>query len=512
MSNQEKDKLAGVMASATAPAGGATATVVARALPDEPQALDEPGIAFWAALRNRVDAISYPRYRDFIDRVFCAGSAPLIKNLAESCMRVCIPIDRGGCGPADMNPDQKLVVARLSHGMHAYEALQTATEIFLLLECGLFVEDYPGGTPPLPGPDGRVVGAGGQPVDKGALTKLLEQNLPGGRLRYIDMIMSAGFPGDTVLLPFCEPQALRARASCPCLLELIWSYWHEEGMLAQSMNAISMRFQNRRSVEGRDPLAHLTVDPLRPLSNLMWGYVQDEQHRLSLARRAYEYDHEYGLTLVGKAVPKLRSVDSRSKFIETFHDLLYRCSVFYREERNLQYVPDAFVLLNAAKDVHQLLAQGAHNQFGDLPSTARQEMLMQMWLLARPQLREFLGRRPMMPYQEDWMANIDALKTLQGWTDVSITHFHNLANYGEQILLSLRWFDWMNQNDPAVARAWAKFFRPEILGYIHAYRVVTGVDLTLDPKDDGGTSDRATKPSELLRRRLEQQRSTQAGA
>ena len=73
-----------VLLAATAPAGGATATVVARALPDEPQALDEPGIAFWAALRNRVDAISYPRYRDVIDRVFCAGSAPLIKNLAES--------------------------------------------------------------------------------------------------------------------------------------------------------------------------------------------------------------------------------------------------------------------------------------------------------------------------------------------------------------------------------------------------------------------------------------------
>ena len=43
-----------------------------------------------------------------------------------------------------------------------------------------------------------------------------------------------------------------------------------------------------------------------------------------------------------------------------------------------------------------MLAQGAHNQFGDLPSTARQEMLMQQWLLARPEFREFLPTRIMV--------------------------------------------------------------------------------------------------------------------
>ena len=33
----------------------------------------------------------------------------------------------------------------------------------------------------------------------------------------------------------------------PCLLELIWSYWQEEGMLVQTMNALARRFQNIRS-------------------------------------------------------------------------------------------------------------------------------------------------------------------------------------------------------------------------------------------------------------------------
>ena len=48
---------------------------------------------------------------------------------------------------------------------------------------------------------------------------------------------------------------LRTELSDPCLLELIWSYWHEEGMLVQTLNAISLRFQNRRGSRDRDPLA-----------------------------------------------------------------------------------------------------------------------------------------------------------------------------------------------------------------------------------------------------------------
>jgi hypothetical protein len=359
---------------------------------------------------------------------------------------------------------------------------------------------------PLPGVDGRVVAGGGYSVNRADLTKLLEGMMPAGRLPYIESVLGA-LGGHEVRLPFCNTtDPLSSRASCPCFIELIWSYWHEEGMLVQAMNAVSLRFQNRRSGDAREPLANMTVDPLRPLGNLLWGYIQDEQHRLSVLRRAYEYDHEYGLTLQGRAVQSMRSVDSRSKFIETFHDLLYRCSVFYREERNLQYVPDTFTLLNAIKDLHQLLAQGAHNQFGDLPTVSRQEMLMQQWLLARPQFREFLGRRPMVPYQDDWMASVDALKSLYGWSDVSVTHFRNLAVYGEQIILPLRWFHWMAQNDAAVARSWAKFFRPEIQGYIHAYRAVTGVDLAADPRDDAQVAARATKPSELLRKRLTEQR------
>jgi len=73
----------------------------------------------------------------------------------------------------------------------------------------------------------------------------------------------------------------------PFFFELIWSYWQEEGMLVQTVNAIARRFQNIRNPRGGpDPLANMEIGSLFPLSNLLWGYVQDEPHRLSVMRRA----------------------------------------------------------------------------------------------------------------------------------------------------------------------------------------------------------------------------------
>ena len=246
-------------------------------------------------------------------------------------------------------------------------------------------------------------------------------------------------------------------------------------------------------------MANLEIDPLRPLNNLFWGYIQDEQHRLSVVRRGYEYDHHYGLRLYGKAVPELRPADSRSKFLEAFHNLLHLCTIYFRQDDDTTVIADAFPLLNALKEVHLILSQGAHNQFGDLPSTARIEMLMQQWLLARPEFREFLPTRIMVAYPEPWMDRVDAMKKLQGWSDVSILHFRNLAMFGEQILLSVRYGAWSDVNDPVQAANWARFWRSAIQGYIHAYRAVTGVDLTLESVD-------FTLPSVHLRKRLARQR------
>ena len=306
---------------------------------------------------------------------------------------------------------------------------------------------------------------------------------------------------------------LREKLTNPCFLEMIWSYWHEEGQLVQTMAAISMRFQNRRRPGRTDPLANLEIDPIRPLNNLLWGYIQDEQHRLTVARRAFEYDHHYGITLLGKAVPHVRGADSRSRFLEAFHNLLSRSAAYYKEVDDTTVVADAFPVLNALREVHLLLSEGQHNQYGDLPWTARQEMLMQQWILARQEFRDFLPSRLMVVYPEPWMERVDAMKRMQGWTDITVRHFRDLAVYGEMIVLSIRFGNWSTVTDRDQAANWARFWREQVQWYVHAYRAVTGVDLSSEIQDvrearRSGSAERYAQPSTHLRRRLAEQRRT----
>jgi hypothetical protein len=390
------------------------------------------------------------------------------------------------------------------YGVGAYEMLKTATQVFLLLEAGVADTNDPKVfRHELPFDEREESGRRGELMTQEDVKRQLATYLgQDNRLPYLDRVIRVAFP-DEDKRPYAAMHSyglLESRALYPSMIELIWSYWHEEGMLVQTMAAISRRFQNVRGPGDRDPLAHLEIDPLRPLNNLLWGYVQDEWNRLTLQRRAYEYDHQYGLTIYGKAVPQMRTADSRSKFLEAFHHLLHLCSVFYKEDNDTTVVADGFPLLNALKEVHMVLAHGAHNQFGDLQWTARAEMLMQQWLLARPEMRDFLQSRPMVPYKEPWMPQVDTMKTLQGWSDVSVTHFRDLAVYGEQILLSVRYGDWIGINDENSAKNWARYWRPEVQGYLHAYRAVSGVDLTNPDTVD------TTMPAIHLRKRLATQR------
>jgi len=297
---------------------------------------------------------------------------------------------------------------------------------------------------------------------------------------------------------------LRQKLTCPVMLELIWSYWHEQGMLVQSMFAIRDRFQNRRQGPAPDPLAAMEIGYLRPLNNILWGYIQDEQHRLTLIRRSYEYDHHYGLSLQGKAITPPQTADSRSKFLEAFHNLLYLCVVFFKEDDDTNRKADAFPVLNAIKEVHFLLSEGAQNQFSDLPTTSRIEMLMEQWLLARPEMQQFLPSRESVAYPEDWMGPVDAMKTMQGWSNTSVMYFHDLAVFGEQILLSIRYNVWSKIIDRQSAANWARIWRSEIQGYLHAYRTVTGVDVSIEPTE-ARLKERRLDPSLLLMQRLQEQ-------
>lgn len=311
--------------------------------------------------------------------------------------------------------------------------------------------------------------------------------LPAGYLEHKLEETRRQFPG--VALP------RGARTAYLPAVELIWNYWLEEGMLVQSLNVILARFQNRR-IPGRDPLARFDVTPLLPLRNRLWGYAEDELHRLTVRRRAVEYEYEYGFTLIGRAVPRPQVVaERRNGFLGTFHQVLFLAHRFFKDLDDLTVQPDAFPLYRALRDCHIVLSQGTQNQYGEMAVAARAEFLVMQSILAEPQMKEFLGGRPMTPYPEEWMDRVDTMKTIQGWTDTSIMHFNDLAEIGEQLVLTIRLGNWA---DPAVgateASAWAQAFRNGIQKYAAAYRSATGVDLAHEPNDE--------MPSTLLARRL----------
>lgn len=462
--------------------------------------------ALWPAIRNRTAAIGFDRYKKFIDCVFCEN--PTADPFNDVRQRI---IDRY-VNPACLDDPTDQLKNRLSiYGPYAYSVLKLATQTFLTLESGVVIRDNTAGKPKIFDIEKERIRVNDFSLTVQKLKDELTAYLaPADQLPYLNRIVTNLITLDPQnideVLPYCLG-VLQFRLTSPSLIELIWSYWLEEGMLVQTMNAIARRFQNRRG-SPNDPLGELEFDPLRPLNNLIWGFIQDEHNRLTVPRRAHEYLHHYGLSLMGKAVPDLNPADTRSKFIESFHNLLSAAARFFKEDSDTTVIADAFPLLNALKDVHLILAEGAHNQFGDLTWTARAEMLTIQWMLARPEMKEFLRGRYMVPYQEDWMGAVDSMKKLQGWTDTTITHFYELAVTGERILLSIRYGDWSDiENIEDQAKNWARSCKPEIQRYIYAYQTVTGVDLSADIVDSRDAATRYLQPSVLLNRRLTEQMS-----
>lgn len=492
-------------------AGGPIQVTLERASvpPTEDQAL-------WIAIRNRTDAIGFDRYAAFIDRLLCEGNDIGVATCggAEAASDE-VPDESGAgeFGAPSMEARLQDLRSRPSiYGGDAYKLLSIATHAFLLFEGGVAItparnaatgDPTGSGQDDMPGEESRL----GRPITfaqaRSQLADYLRNqigNIGGTGLPYLKRVVDALLDSGsrTVGLPFCEG-TLRNRLHCPAMIELLWCFWQEQGFLVQAMNAIELRFQNRRRGPN-DPLVNLALDPIRPFANLMWGFVQDRD-RLSVARRSHEYSYSYGFELEGKAVGGERPVESRTKFIEAFHTLLYRAAQFYAEDANTTFRADGFTLLQALKDVHLEMAEGYNNQADELKRTARAEMLTMQWLFARPEMREFLRGRAMVPYREKWMGQVDTMKRMLGGPEVSVTHFRELADSGEKVCLSVRFNDWIAVNDQTQALNWARYFKPEIQAYLHAYQAVTGVDLAAEMIDTRRSQDRYVQPSVHLRQR-----------
>ncbi len=452
-------------------------------------------LALWVLILKGTEALSFKNFEDYMNAIFCSTDHTLAARELETVSR--------------LSGTRSLPFM----GIDAYRCVKIAAEAFVMVNCmvdGIFTErDVKRLRDSVPLIDGNVNRSA---LDKWWRNYKVELQFrtivedPTGELSvdtvevdtipYLSVIQRKLKDQDLKLTPFesafsqyLSPELEQTTNTCfgllseklshPCYLELIWSYWHEESMMVQGLNAISRRFQNVKG-SGRDPFAHVELDPLRPLNNLLWGYIQDEQHRLTVRRRAFEYDHHYGIRMHGTATKNMQFADSRSKFIEAFHRLLNLVSRFYNQADDMTVNPDAYPVLNGLKEVHMILSEGAHNQYGDLPSTARAEMLMQQWLLARPEFRQFLSGRTMVAYPEEWMEPVATVNTMMNWTKSSPLHFRNLARFGEQLLLSIRFGNWADVTDRKAAGNWSYFWREQIQGYIHAYRAVTNVDLSLE--------------------------------
>ena len=445
----------------------------------------------WMLIRSRT--LDFNRYRAFMDLVLCSDKETNdgLGDYRSYAEKRYLPFNRAA----------------------SYSMLKFATEYYLMQECGLVPPD---GTTPI----SQDVLGDAQRTGRSDISGITINQL---RNDYLDQL-----EGESRTLPYFKlirdklselplksgselPDAcygiLQSRLTSPPLLELIWSYWHEEGGLVQTMNALSLRFQNVRQGADRDPLANLAIDPLRPLSNLFWGYIEDERNRLTINRRNLEYQYEYGISLIGKAIQNIPVAEHRTNFLRGFHELLRAAVEFYQQANFTTVIPDGFPILNHLREVHLMLAEGAHNQYGDLPWVSRIEMLTQQWMLARSEVREFLGGRIMVPYTEPWMDRVDNMKQLQGWNPTNITHFRDLGVFGEQLLLSIRYGNW---NDPTLggqnAANWAHYWRAEIQRYIHAYKAVTGIDLAADIIDTRislpANEERYLQPSQLIERQV----------
>ncbi|MBC7826264.1 MAG: hypothetical protein H7122_00855 [Chitinophagaceae bacterium] len=409
-----------------------------------------PDIVFWNAITKT--SLKFNTYKTFIDTVLCG---PEFTNTT---------------GKLLTSFDREAAKTRSPFiQSEEYNIIKFATEFYMLKYFGI--------------PDGQLQGY-----------------LINGKLPYFDLVTQAF--EDTVDTGDCAIRETH-RLKNPFLVELIWSYWMEQAMLVQTLNAVSLRFQNLYHLPYIKPLERLDIDPLRPLSHILWGYIQDEQHRLSLKRRVYEYDHEYGLNLIGKAIPHFTPVESRVKFLEVFHDLLTSAVLFFREADDTTRIPDAFPVLNNLRETHLQLAYGNHNAYGNLTWTARHEMMVQQYILSRPEMREFLGGKPMIAYNEPWMDRVETMRSIQGWGDTSVVNYYELAVCGEQILLSIRLGNWNDINMTSDSAAnWARAFRDKIQRYIHSYRVVTGVDLSEEVVDSRSKEKRYLQPSILIQKKI----------
>ncbi len=151
---------------------------------------------------------------------------------------------------------------------------------------------------------------------------------------------------------------------------------------------------------------------------------------------------EYGLKVYGRGDRRIANRPrAGQKFLDGFHYLMYcLANNFYIEDANAAVVSNGFPVLAALKDLHLTLAFGDGNQMRSLTFKARAEMMIMQYMLATPEVCNFLQTRFAVAPLEGWQGPLDTMRSLQGWGPESSSSYRDLAVYGEKItLLSSTW-------------------------------------------------------------------------
>jgi hypothetical protein len=406
-----------------------------------------PDEALWSAIDERCEAIGFERYQAHIRRVF--------------------ELPNMGAFQGEISRKLGELGAR---GVGAYRVLREVTELFVLLGCGPLADRKLSPGDAIANDFSPQLTQSRMEIEEG-----LRQYLHNGELPYIERVISAAYPW--LDLDGSGLDGLRRRMfRQPLFLEL----WHEmcleHGMVMRTMDAVCARFQNIYNSGENDGLASYEISPLWPLGDLLWDWINHEPTRLNPMRRIQEYQHQYGQTVLGRDAIGFRAADVRTAFPRAFLNLLNLCEEFYKEDSQTTVIADAFPTLVALREVHQILAMGSGNAAQPLGFAARVETLMMQLMLAQPELRAFLHVREMVPYDEAWMGQVDAMKDLQGWQDQSISHYRDLAVYGERILLSIRLADWTAGHEDN-AKNWLRVHKNAIRRFAHAHRAISAAEL-----------------------------------
>lgn len=470
---------------------------VALQRPDQHPSRDQ---ALWLSLSNSSRAQSFQRYEDFINRALFLATQPPLEAKDDGA-----EADAALAGAGDVRDvASELSQWPLEHlqppvfGVQAYEMLDLATRIFLLFNAGVVRQTADGIdviAPDLIDPE-REEQRLGFPVDatslRSALLAYFGTNLA---LPYFERII-ANLP----VMP--TEETVKHRIQYPLVIELIKLYYWEEGYLMRTMSELEKQFTAERSPTGRNPLANFDLHPLLNESHLFFGYVQSKYRRLTRARRNAEYKRQYEIALSGEGMPKLSAADGRSNVIKALNDLVYEAALFYRDDADTTRIADGYKVMLAIQGLQLLLAQRASNQFNSLNIELMVQMMIVQYILSRPNVIQFLQGPPMVAYAAPWQRAVEAMMKLQGWDNVSVSHYSTLADAADLILSGVRLGDWMHRDTTQdQAENFVRYFMPQFKAYANSYKAVTGLDLTADVTDARDAADRSAPPSTLIMRR-----------